>query len=77
MATGPEKLTLRALQGVDAKVDALLERSLEMTSRLGSLEDLLVRRQSGVSAPRADFVRIEHRLNRFDERLLGIEQRLI
>jgi hypothetical protein len=76
MATEPENLTLRALRGVDAKLDALLERSLEMTSRLGSVEDHLVRTQGEVSALRADFVRIEHRLDRFDERLLRIERRL-
>ena len=76
MATEPENLTLRALRGVDANPDSLLERSLVMTSRLGSQQDQLVRTQSEVSARRSDFVRIEHRLDRFDERPLRIERRL-
>ena len=63
MATEPENLTLRALRQVDAKLDALLERSLEMTGRLASLEDHLVRAQGEVLALRADFVRIERRLH--------------
>jgi very-short-patch-repair endonuclease len=76
MATEPENPTARALRQVDAKRDALLERFLDMTDGSGSLEDHLVRTQGEVSTLRADFVRMEHRLDRFDEKLLRIERRL-
>jgi hypothetical protein len=53
MAGEQENPTLRALPQVDAKLDTVLERSLEMTARRGSVEDQLARAQGEMSARRA------------------------
>jgi hypothetical protein len=69
MADEPENLTLRMLRQLDAKLDAILDCLNEFTARRSSAEDQPV-------GPRTDFVRLEHRVNRFDERLARIERRL-
>jgi chromosome segregation ATPase len=57
------------LRQVDDKLDTLMERFLEMTSRMGSLEDQIV-------GMRTDVVRLEHRMDNFDKRLVRIERQL-
>jgi chromosome segregation ATPase len=69
MADEPENLTLRALRQVDTKLDTILDRIHDLTARMSSVEDQLV-------GLRTDFVRLEHRVDRFDERLARIERRL-
>jgi hypothetical protein len=69
MADEPENLTLRALRQADAKLDTILDRVHDLKARVSSVEDQLV-------GPRTDFVRLEHRIDRFDERLARIERRL-
>jgi archaellum component FlaC len=69
MVDEPDNLILRMLRQVDTKLDTLMERMHDLTARVGSVEDQL-------SGLRADFVRLEHRLDRFDERLQRIERRL-
>jgi predicted nuclease with TOPRIM domain len=66
MADEPENLTLRMLRQVDAKLDTILDRLHDLTARMSSVEDQVV-------GLRTDFVRLEHRVDRFDER---IERRL-
>jgi hypothetical protein len=69
MADEPDNLTLRMLRPVDAKLDTILDRLHDLTARTSSVEDQLV-------GLRTDFVRLEHRVDRFDERLARIERRL-
>jgi hypothetical protein len=76
MAQEPENLTLRMLRSVDSKQDTLMERFQDLTGRIGSIEDQLVGVKAELSGRRTDFVRIEHRMDRLDERLLRIERRL-
>ena len=60
MADEPENLTLRMFRQVDAKLDPILDRIHDLTARMSSVEDQLV-------GLRTDFVRLEHRVDRFDE----------
>jgi hypothetical protein len=69
MADEPENLTLRMLRQLDAKLDAILDCLHDFTARGSSVEDQPV-------GLRTDFVRLEHRVDRFDERLARIERRL-
>jgi predicted nuclease with TOPRIM domain len=76
MADEPENLTLRMLRQIDAKLDQvdcklgiLIDRVQDLTVRLACVVDQ-------ISGLRADFVRLEHRMDRFDERLQRIERRL-
>jgi predicted nuclease with TOPRIM domain len=69
MADEPDNLTLRMLRQVDAKLDTILDRLHDLTARTSSVEDQLV-------GLRTDFVRLEHRVDRFDKRLARIERRL-
>jgi hypothetical protein len=69
MAEEPENLTLRVLRQVDAKLDTVVDRLHDLTARVGSIEDQFIILRSEMSGLRADFVRIEHRMDRFDERL--------
>jgi predicted nuclease with TOPRIM domain len=69
MADEPDNLTLRMLRQIDAKLDTILDRLHDLTARTSSVEDQLV-------GLRTDFVRLEHRVDRFDERLARIERRL-
>jgi predicted nuclease with TOPRIM domain len=57
------------LRQIDAKLDTILDRLHDLTARTSSVEDQLV-------GLRTDFVRLEHRVDRFDERLARIERRL-
>jgi hypothetical protein len=72
MAEEPGNLTLRILRQVDGKLDTLMERFLEMTARMGSLEDQLSGISTDISGLRSDFVRLEHRMDNFDKRLARI-----
>jgi hypothetical protein len=69
MVDEPENLTLRTLRQIDAKLDTVLGRLHDLTARMSSVEDQPV-------GLRTDFVRLEHRMDRFDERLVRIERRL-
>jgi hypothetical protein len=69
MVDEPDNLTLRTFRQVDSKLDTLMERFLEPTARMASVEDQLV-------GMRTDLVRLEHRIDHFDQRLLRIERRL-
>jgi chromosome segregation ATPase len=66
MADEPENVTLRMLRQIDAKLDTLLERMLDLTARVASVEDQLVSIKTDISGLRSDFVRLEHRMRRFD-----------
>jgi hypothetical protein len=54
MADEPENLTLRMLPQVDAKLDTLLERMLDLTARVASVEDQLVSVKTDISGLRSD-----------------------
>jgi hypothetical protein len=72
----PENLTLRAMPLVDAKLDLILQKAQDVTARVASVEDQLIRVHSAMPALRSDFVRVEHRLDRFEGHLMRIERRL-
>jgi hypothetical protein len=76
MTDEPESLTLRMLRQVDGKLDTLMTRFQDATARMASIEDQMVGMRSELSGLRSDFVRLEHRMDRFDEGLLRIERRL-
>jgi predicted nuclease with TOPRIM domain len=69
MADEPDNLTLRMLRSIGEKQDTILDRLLDLTARVSSVEDQLV----GI---RTDLVRLEHRMDHFDQRLERIERRL-
>ena len=76
MVDQTENLTLRMLRQIDAKLDQvdykldmLIDRVQDLSVRLACVVDQ-------ISGLRAVFVRLEHRMNRFDERLQRIERRL-
>jgi septal ring factor EnvC (AmiA/AmiB activator) len=76
MADEPENLVLRYLRNIDAKVDALAVDMREVKARLGSVEKQVAGRRVDFADLRADLVRVEHRIDRADERLARIERRL-
>ena len=51
MVDEPDNLVLRMLRQVDSKQDILMERFLEMTARMASIEDQLVRNAHRPRAP--------------------------
>jgi hypothetical protein len=53
MADEPDNLILRMLRSLDEKMDTILDRLLDLTARMSSVEDQL----AGV---RTDLVRLEH-----------------
>ncbi len=69
MAEEPESLTLRMLRSLDAKLDTVMEWLQDLTARVASVEDQLVAVRNDISGLRRDFVRLEHRIDRFDARL--------
>jgi len=69
MADEPENLTPRMFRQIDAKLDIIMDRVHDLTARMSSVEDQLV-------GLRPDFVHLEHRIDRFDDRLLRFERRL-
>ena len=76
MADEPDNMVLRMLRQVDGKQDTLMQRFMEMTARVASIEDQLVAVRTDISGLRGDFVRLEHRMDHFDQRFLRIERRL-
>jgi predicted nucleic acid-binding Zn-ribbon protein len=72
----PENLTLRFLGQLDAKLDVVTDRLLDLTACVSSLEDQLVGFRNDLTGLRADFVRLEHRMDRLDTRMQRIERRL-
>jgi hypothetical protein len=64
-----ENHALRMLEQIDAKLDAILGYPHEFATRKSSVKDQFV-------GSRADFARLKHTMNRFDDRLIRIERRL-
>ena len=76
MAEEPDNLVLRMLRQVDGKLDTLVDRVHDLTARAASVVDQLVAMRADTSALRGDFVRLEHRMDKFDQLLQRIERRL-
>jgi hypothetical protein len=72
MPDEPDNLTLRMLRQMDGKLDTVMDRVQGMTSRIASIEDQLVGVRTELGGLRADVVRLEHRMDNFDTRLLRI-----
>ena len=77
MAEEPDNLVLRMLRQVDGKLDTLVDRVHDLTARVASVVvDQLVAMRADTSALRGDFARLEHCMDKFDQRLRRIERRL-
>jgi hypothetical protein len=76
MADEPENLTLRIMRNIDAKSDTVMERLFDLTARVSSLGDQFAAFRTEISGLCSDFVRLEHRMDRFDGWLARIERRL-
>lgn len=69
MAETTDSLVLEYLRRLSADVGLLRDGFQDMRARFGSLEEQ-------VAGLRRDVVRLEHRIDQFDDRLRRIERRL-
>ncbi|MBV8448157.1 MAG: hypothetical protein JO124_09250 [Hyphomicrobiales bacterium] len=69
MADGPVKMVLEFVPRIDRRLENVETVAVDMRARLHSLEEQ-------VALMRQDVVRIDHRMDRFDEHLQRIEKRL-
>ena len=69
MADEPENLTLRMMRSLDEKLDTIPDRLHDLTARVSLVKDQL-------AGMRTDLVRLEHRIDHFEQRLIPIERRL-
>ena len=68
MSDEPENLTLRCLRRLDEKMDRVIEKVSELTSRMGALERQGAQVQVALSE-------LSVRMDTFDNRLARIERR--
>jgi hypothetical protein len=61
---------------IDAKLDIVLGRFHDVTERMPSVEDQLLRLRTDIVGLRTGFSRLEHWTDRFDERPIRIARRL-
>lgn len=72
----PNSLVLRYLRQIDQKVDRLEVGLTSLTEQVASLVDQMLGMRGDINVLRADFVRLEHRVDDMDQRLARVEKRL-
>jgi hypothetical protein len=76
MADEPENFVLQYLRRMDTKLDRVVDELVNVKQRLGSLEGQVALMRRDFSQLREVFLRLEHRIDEMDGRMLRIERRL-